>query len=121
VAGDDALVDEGYGPVRPYALVHGRVTPSQELDRASLVKAKIDLPSKPLQSHYAQAFELCRAGAVSVAEITARLEHPLQIVKIWLSDLLDDGYLMNAMPDSSGSAATDPRILGEVLAGLRRI
>ncbi|MGW0827096.1 DUF742 domain-containing protein [Streptomyces sp. NPDC002845] len=121
MSGDDALVDDALGTVRPYALVHGRVTPSQDLGRASLVKAKIDLPSEPLQSHYAQAFELCRAGAVSVAEIAARLGHPLQIVKIWLADLMDDGYLTNAMPDNCGGAATDPQVLEEVLAGLQRI
>jgi hypothetical protein len=121
VADDDALVDDGYGPVRPYALVHGRVRPSQRLDRASLVKPSPALPSEPLQSHYAQAFELCRAGAISVAEITAKLHQPLQIVKIWLSDLLDDGYLTNAMPDNCAGAATDPRILGDILDGLRRL
>jgi len=120
MSGDDALVDDALGRVRPYALVHGRVTPSRDLDRASLVKA-LRAPSDPLQPHYAQVFELCRASAVSVAEIAARLGHPLQIVKIWLSDLLDDGYVTNAMPDNYGEAATDPRILEEVLAGLRSL
>ncbi|MEW2302134.1 DUF742 domain-containing protein [Streptomyces sp. NPDC006655] len=121
MAGDDGLLDDDLGAVRPFALVGGRVTPSQELDRASLVKARPSLPSDPLQSHYAKAFALCQAGAVSVAEIAARLSQPLQIVKIWLSDLIVDGYLTNAMPDNYGDAATDPRILGEVLAGLQRL
>lgn len=118
---DDALAEEDLGAVRPYALARGRVTPSHDLDRASLVKAKAAPPSEPLQSHYAKAFDLCQTGAISVAEIAARLRQPMQIVKIWLSDLLDDGYLINAMPDRFGGAATDRRILEEVLAGLQRL
>lgn len=118
---DDALPDDGLGAVRPYALVHGRVTPSRSLDRASLVKARTTAPSRPLQVQYALVFDLCRAGAISVAEITARLGRPLQIVKILLSDLLDDGYLINAMPDTVPGAATDPQLLGAVLAALHRI
>ncbi|MFJ3365756.1 DUF742 domain-containing protein [Streptomyces anthocyanicus] len=122
MADDEALVDDGYGQVRPYALVLGRTIPSQQLDRASMVKAHPNVPSEPLQAHYASAFELCRTGAVSVAEVTARLQQPLQIVKIWLSDLLDDGYLTNAAPDTWGAdAATDPHLLGAVLAGLHRL
>ncbi|MFD0437304.1 DUF742 domain-containing protein [Streptomyces chartreusis] len=121
MAGDDGLLDDGLGAVRPYALVGGRVTPSQELDRASMVKPGPSPPSTPLQSHYAKAFDLCRADAISVAEIAARLGQPLQIVKIWLADLIVDGYLTNATPDNWGDAATDRRILGEVLAGLQRL
>ncbi|MER7688676.1 DUF742 domain-containing protein [Streptomyces sp. NPDC097610] len=121
MAGDDGLLDDGLGAVRPYALVGGRVTPSQDLDRASLVKARLSPPSDLLQSHYAKAFDLCRAGAISVAEIAARLSQPLQIVKIWLSDLIVDGYLIDAMPDTNPDAATDPQILGAVLAGLQRL
>ncbi|MET9103733.1 DUF742 domain-containing protein [Streptomyces antibioticus] len=121
MADDEAPAEDGFGPVRSYALAGGRVTPSRELDRTFLVKARPLQPSEPLQSHYEQAFELCRAGAISVAEIAARLGRPLQIVKIWLADLLDDGYLTNAMPASTNGAARDPQILGEILAGLRRL
>lgn len=107
--------------MRPYALVHGRVAPTHDLDRMSLVKARVAPPTDPLQSHYADTFDLCRSTRpLSVAEIAGRLGHPLQIVKIWVSDLLDDGYLTHAMPADSGNAASDPQILEEVLAGLRR-
>jgi Protein of unknown function (DUF742) len=116
-----AWVGEGLGAVRPYALVGGRVTPTRDLDRASLVQASVDPPADYLPTQYAEVFELCRPGPLSVAEIAGRLERPLQVVKIWLSDLLDGRYLVVPMPAGFTWAANDRKVLEEVIAGLRRL
>ncbi|MEU0722816.1 DUF742 domain-containing protein [Streptomyces sp. NPDC006140] len=115
-------LDDDLGAVRPYALVHGRVSPTHpELDRASLVQASSEPPATALQTHYAQVFDLCRFGPRSVAEIAATLGKPMQVVKIWLSDLLDDRYLTVPMPVGFETAVTDPRVLEDVLAGLHKL
>ncbi|CCK32113.1 hypothetical protein BN159_7734 [Streptomyces davaonensis JCM 4913] len=119
---DNAVwIEDDLGSVRPYALVHGRVRASHpELDRTSMVRASREPPATALQTHYAQVFNLCRSGPRSVAEIAATLEKPLQVVKIWLSDLLDDRYLTVPMPTGLTTATNDLRVLEDVLAGLRR-
>lgn len=122
MARNGTWLDEDPGSVRPFVLVRGRVDATQKLDRASLVQASVEPPATPLPEHYAEAFALCRSGPCSVAEIAARLRRPLQVVKIWLSDLLDSRHLVVPMPKGlATTAATDPELLEAVLVGLRRL
>jgi Protein of unknown function (DUF742) len=54
----------------------------------------------------------------SVAEIAATLQQPVQVTKIVLSDLIDSGALIIAVPDTS-SDPTDVHLLEAVLASPR--
>jgi hypothetical protein len=114
-----AWVGGELGPVRPYALVRGRVAPSRDLTRHSLVRASTHPPARSLIGHYTHVYALCREGPRSVAEIAARLHTTRQVAAIWLSDLMDDGYVVVPTPREF-DPATDPEVLQAVLDGLKR-
>ncbi|MBV1949115.1 MULTISPECIES: DUF742 domain-containing protein [unclassified Streptomyces] len=114
--------NEALGAVRPYALVRGRVTPTHALARHELLRASTDPPTALLQPHHAQVLSACgQQGPRSVTEIAGRAGLPLQVTRILLSDLLDDGYLVAEMPAGFLHAGRDPHILERVLAGLRHL
>ncbi|MGW2695662.1 DUF742 domain-containing protein [Streptomyces sp. NPDC001296] len=114
--------NEALGAVRPYALVRGRVTPTHELARHALLQASADPPATLLQPHHAQVLDVCgKEEPRSVTEVAGRAGLPLQVVRILLSDLIDDGYVVYAMPDGYLNAERDIHILGRVLAGLHHI
>nr|CEL15536.1 hypothetical protein [Kibdelosporangium sp. MJ126-NF4]CTQ98202.1 hypothetical protein [Kibdelosporangium sp. MJ126-NF4] len=62
--------------------------------------------------------ELCRGGALSVAEVAAHLSLPISVVKVLLSDLLDSGHIAThaALPRT---IRPDLQLLKDVLDGLR--
>jgi hypothetical protein len=59
-----------------------------------------------------RAVELCSLQPCSVAEIAALIGHPIQVTKIILSDLVDRGALVMALP---GPDAPDQLQLLEAL------
>ncbi|MFD7707012.1 DUF742 domain-containing protein [Streptomyces sp. NPDC059786] len=61
---------------------------------------------------------LCGPGALSVAEAAGRLGLPVSVTKVLVADLVDSGALVVRPPVPPAEAA-DPRILQEVLDGLR--
>ncbi|MEE4495091.1 MULTISPECIES: DUF742 domain-containing protein [unclassified Streptomyces] len=107
--------------MRPYVLVHGRVRPSRDLDRSCLLLASANPPAAALQPHHAQVLKVCSAGPRSVAEIAGTIDSPVQVIKIILSDLIDDGYVVSPTPAAFTDAATDESLLRGVLAGLRNL
>lgn len=110
-------IDDDHQQVRPYAVTAGRTRPSREMDLASLVKVRATLPRAALGPEHAMLLEWCRGGPCSVAEIAGRMRQPVQVVKVLLSDMIDSGLLIMAMPDTSDSA--NRQILEQLLAGLR--
>ena len=62
--------------------------------------------------------ELCRGGALSVAEVAAHLALPVGIVKVLLSDLVDSGHIVTRASVYEVDQSED-RLLREVLDGLR--
>lgn len=116
---DDApWVDEDEHEVRPYALTGGRTRPTNEMSLSSLLKARAAAPAGYLNPEEAWALALCRGEARSVAEVAATLQQPVQVTKILLSDLLDVGALIMAMPTRT-TDPKDPNLLEAVLEGLR--
>jgi hypothetical protein len=64
-------------------------------------------------------WELCSGGYLSVAEVAARLELPVGVVRLLLTDLIGTGRLLSrAAPPPA--QAPDPHILEKVLHGLQR-
>ncbi|KIF69424.1 hypothetical protein HY68_13855 [Streptomyces sp. AcH 505] len=111
-------VDDDEHEVRPYALTGGRTVPTNNMSLTSLLKARATAPSGYLSPEAAQALALCRGEARSVAEVAATLQQPVQVAKILLSDLLDAGALIMAMPSRTADPK-DPHLLEAVLEGLR--
>lgn len=121
--------------VRPHVVTGGRAHPTRNVfDLVTLVIATDDLPLHSggttsqnarhplprtgLSPEKLRILELCRGGALSVVEIAGHLSLPVGVVKVLLSDLVDNGHLTTraAAPAAQQSMA---RLLQEVLDGLR--
>ncbi|UFQ99782.1 DUF742 domain-containing protein [Streptomyces sp. Go40/10] len=115
-----AASEAGLGPPRPYALVRGRAKPSKDLERTTLVVLSANSPSAPLQPHYEQIARMCTPSPCSIAEIAGRLRQPLQVVKVMVSDMIVDHYLV--VPQFQEMAdGSDMNLLKDVLDGLRNL
>jgi hypothetical protein len=104
--------------VRPHVVTGGRAHPTRNVfDLVTLVIAVSDHTAR-LGPEQRRLMELCRGGALSVAEIAGHLELPVSVTKVLLSDLVDSGHLAtrSARPSSQRPSAS---LLQEVLDGLR--
>lgn len=106
--------------VRPYVITDGRGLPEDDrFELITLVTAAADrLPSGPLDPEKRSLLELCSGGFLSVAEIAGHLHLPLGIIKVLLSDLLADGFLVTRRPVPPAQLV-DISVLQEVLDGLQ--
>ncbi|GAA3225168.1 DUF742 domain-containing protein [Actinocorallia longicatena] len=116
-------VDEDAGPiVRPYALTGGRTRGDEDIDLVSLVEntefqasLKMDLSPEHLMIR-----RLCSREAsalCSVAEVAADLDLPVDVVRVFLGDLIRHGLIRLRKP-ASASRLPDARLLKEVIDGL---
>lgn len=106
--------------VRPYVVTDGRAFPSRNtLDLVTMVVAGEDLTLAGLGPEKRRVVELCRPGALSVAEVAGHLALPVSVTKVLVADLMDSGHLVTRAPYVPVDPASDIRILEEVLDGLR--
>ncbi len=108
--------------VRPYVMTGGRSAPDRRhLDHVTLVTPTVSgvLPTG-LSPEQRRVLELCRPGALSVAEIGGHLGLPLSVVRVLLADLLDAG-LVTARATPLSARRPDRKLLEAVLAGLRAL
>ncbi|WP_433334901.1 DUF742 domain-containing protein [Spirillospora sp. CA-294931] len=104
--------------VRPHVVTGGRAHPSRNtIDVVTLVVATRH-PTVGLSPEKRRIAELCRGGALSVAEIAGHLALPISVTKVLVSDLVDGGHLTPRLPDPSDEPSK-LEILQEVLNGLR--
>lgn len=109
----------GQGLVRAYVVTDGRAHPTRTtLDIVTLVNAAASGPLSGLTPEQRAVTELCRGGALSVAEVAGHLGLPLSVTKVLISDLIDSGHIIAraAIPQAELPAA---QLLQEVLNGLR--
>jgi Protein of unknown function (DUF742) len=116
---DPAWAGEDEQPLRPYAITGGRTRPRYTMRLVSLLVAGHTLPQEVLAPEAEAAFVLCRSEQRSVAEIAARLRQPVQVTKIILSDLIDSGALVMAVPDTTCDPDKTVQLVEAVLAGLQ--
>lgn len=117
------LGDSTAGPlVRPYTMTKGRTRPTGRggrLDLITLVVAVSDREEDGREPEHEAILRLCRRP-VSVAEISARLDIPLTVVQVLLSDLLAEGDLRTrAAPPVT--ELPEKKVLQAVLDGIRRL
>ncbi|GAA2473983.1 DUF742 domain-containing protein [Streptomyces sp. NPDC059506] len=111
----------GKGLVRPYVVTEGRAHPTRNtFDLVTLVIASTDLPLTGLNPEKRRLMELCRGGALSVAEIAGHLALPVSVTKVLLADLVDSGHVTTRAPIPPAQRH-DARILEELLDGLRSL
>ncbi|MET8131218.1 MULTISPECIES: DUF742 domain-containing protein [unclassified Streptomyces] len=105
--------------VRSYVVTGGRSHPSRNtLDLVTLLIAA-GPPLTGLSPEKRRLMELCRPGALSLAEVAGHLELPVSVTKVLVADLMDSGHLVTRTPIPSAGPPTGIRILQEVLDGLR--
>ncbi|MEV2278826.1 DUF742 domain-containing protein [Nocardiopsis sp. NPDC049922] len=108
--------------VRPYTMTRGRTRPSDcgpRLDMITIVVAARGRDERPLEPEQREIMRLCRRP-ISVAEISARLDVPLTVVKVLLGDLVAEGDVRTraAVPVTQ---LPEKKVLQAVLDGIRRL
>jgi hypothetical protein len=120
--GRDSWYEDDNGPlVRPYAVTRGRTKSSRhDLNLITLVVSNA-YEQPAMDPEYTEIVRICQYP-LSIAEISATLGLPLTVVKILVSDLIDQGYLLFSSPPSPMNTDTpDMNILQAVLDGIRRL
>ena len=111
-------VPEKHGLVRPYVITDGRAHPTRDtFDLVTLVIVGSG-PLGGLSPEKRRVVELCRGGALSVAEVAAHLRIPVSVIKVLLGDLVDSGHIITRAPIPSAELP-ETQILQEVIDGLR--
>ncbi|MEW1778834.1 DUF742 domain-containing protein [Streptomyces sp. NPDC086777] len=112
------------GLERYYVLTGGRSGPggsASSLDVATLVVSRT-APVQGMQHEYEEIVRRCR-DPLSVAELTAHLGLPFNILAVLLADLLDAGRIeaRDPIPAHRAGRGPDLALLQEVLSGLERL
>jgi Protein of unknown function (DUF742) len=119
----DQWLDAEAGPVvRPYAVSRGRTRPTgASLDLIALVTAIRGIRQLPadLSPEHRAILRLCRLP-MSVADLSADLDLPVGVIRVLIADLRDQELITVHNP-APPARLLDPRILREVVDGLRRL
>ncbi|TDC91956.1 DUF742 domain-containing protein [Actinomadura sp. 7K507] len=128
-----AWVDQDVQQLRPYVVVaDGRAAPRHQMRVDTVLTATNTARTSTdrtgtggaggLVPEAAHALGLCRAGGCSVAEIAATIDQPILVTKTLLSNLIDDGALVIALPAAQPDLDTgrpSPHLLQALLEGLK--
>jgi uncharacterized protein DUF742 len=119
---DEEWFDEAAGPlVRPYAMTGGRTrSDTLGLDLITLVVATRSSADADVEPEYAGILAAC-GNPTSVVEIAARVDLPLQVVKVLLSDLITQRLISFRSPVSPGAEPPSQHVLQAVLDGIRKL
>jgi predicted transcriptional regulator len=106
--------------VRPHVVTGGRAHPTRNIfDLVTLVIAtRVEVIG--LSPEKRRVMELCRGGALSVAEVAGHLSLPVSVTKVLLSDLVDSGHITTRAP-APEARLSEMQVLQEVLDGLRAL
>ncbi|WP_424215035.1 DUF742 domain-containing protein [Streptomyces sp. BI20] len=133
---NDRWYDEDAGPlVRPYTVTGGRTGADPRAPRFDLVARVVAEPSAGAREadpedallggpargpEHVRLLELCREESPSVAELAARADLPVGVVRVLLGDLVARGRVRVVEPVAPvGLPRT--RVLREVIDGLRAL
>lgn len=120
VVGHDAVVDgdDDY-LVRPYTLTRGR-TRNEGIDVAIqtvVCQSKASLVTPPPVGPVEQAIWTVAAGRLSSADISAKLDLPLGVVRVLVGDLAKAGHIELGVTVSAG----DAQLLRRLIDGVRAL
>ncbi len=107
--------------VRPYAITGGRTRPSTDVQLETIVVRTAAGESAAMRAglERGEILFLC-ASPTSVAELSARLEVPLGVVKVLVGDMADEGLLMFNRSQTRGDRPS-LRLLERVFDGLQAL
>lgn len=114
--------DDAAGPlVRPYALTQGRTKAHRyDLDLVSLVVSlRPEVHAKLVEPECATVLWTCQ-NPISVAEVAAKIDLPLCVVKVLLADLIERNYVI-FRTGWGPSNTPDLDTVQKVLDGIRQL
>jgi DNA-directed RNA polymerase specialized sigma24 family protein len=119
---DHDWLDEDAGPVvRPYTMTGGRARPIGGLTLLTYVEAMYAPEADLLELQPEHRAILAMTGkALSVAEIAARLDLPVGVVRVLIADLLQ-ASLVSTFDSDSTVNPPDVNTLQAVIDGLRAL
>ncbi|CAL9605894.1 DUF742 domain-containing protein [Streptomyces sp. enrichment culture] len=118
--------DADAGPlVRPYAMTGGRTRPATGAVRFDLIALVASVAEPPAEEtllgpEHRTLLALCRAETQSVADLAARSDLPVGVVRVLLGDLLEAALVTVHRPVPAAELP-DEQILREVIHGLRAL
>jgi hypothetical protein len=122
----DRWTDREAGPVvRPYALTGGRTDLAGDmvLDLIAVIAASGPVPGPAelakLPPEQRKLLRLCRTPG-TVADVAADMALPLGVVRVLLSDLIQQG-MITVLPRPAARQQASTNLLKEVLDGLRAL
>jgi hypothetical protein len=120
-AKDEEWIDEADGSlVRPYAMTGGRTrSDTLGLDLITLVVA-MHPATDDIEPEYERIMSACQFPT-SVVEIAAKVDLPLQVVKVLLSDLINQRLIVFRSPVSPANERPSQHVLQAVLDGIRKL
>ncbi|WP_017606021.1 DUF742 domain-containing protein [Nocardiopsis alkaliphila] len=115
--------DAPAGPlVRPYTMTKGRTRPTEQGGRLDLITIVMASPGHgrcPRDPERQAILDLCHRP-ISVAEISARLDIPLTVIRVLLGDLLAEGDV-HTRAATPMTKLPEKKVLQAVLDGIRRL
>jgi Protein of unknown function (DUF742) len=121
-AKDEEWIDEADGSlVRPYAMTGGRTrSDTLGLDLITLVVAMQPATEIDIEPEYERIMSACQFPT-SVVEIAAKVDLPLQVVKVLLSDLINQRLIIFRSPVAPANERPSQHVLQAVLDGIRKL
>ncbi|MEO6570837.1 MAG: DUF742 domain-containing protein [Ilumatobacteraceae bacterium] len=116
---DADMGDETGRLIRPYAMTGGRTNVDTAIDLESQIQAS----SRASQHLGGYRWEAARVvelvqSPMALIEVAARLEIPIGVARVLVSDLIDDGAVVLHVPEKSQNFAS---LLERVLDGVRNL
>lgn len=107
--------------VRPYTMTRGRTTTDVELTIETMIRATPEQATGRTSVAEARAIVTLCADPQSVAEISAHLVIPLQVVKVLVGDLVSIGAVTTHRGGFQDDGRPDLALLERVLDGLQSL
>ena len=118
----DSITGDATFRVRPYLLTGGRTRTDVDLPLEAQIRTTPEghqaLASAGLERH--RILELC-AEPQSIAEISAHLSIHLQVARVLVGDLVNEGFVGTQTATGPASARPDLQLLERVLDGLQAL
>ncbi|MCP4224486.1 MAG: DUF742 domain-containing protein [Actinomycetia bacterium] len=108
--------------VRPYLLTGGRTQAETELPLETLIHSteQGNATLDELNLEREQIVTLCHEP-ISVTEVAARLSLPIQVTRVIVGDLIDEGLVQSHVAPETASDRPDLNLLERVLGGLQSL
>jgi hypothetical protein len=107
--------------LRAYALTQGRTHADSSLTLDAMLAANQPVHRDGFTPEQVQILDLCTSSPQSLADLSAALDLPLQVIRVLLVDLITGGAVGVSDGDRAMAAHHDLALLEEVLDGIESL